>query len=429
MRKTLLFRHLLVVAAIWLLIEVVVLWWHPSGVWYVVAGVAFAAAVAALVVAAGTAFNATGKVGIMVEALRNNDFSLRFPDKLNPEINNAFSDIAFMIKEEKIKARQRDNYYGLIINRVSAGVFVMDENGNVELCNDSALRLLGMHVFTHASQLDRREPGLYNSLRSMTTGDTSLISFLGEHGPVSVSVVFSSIKLGDEVKSVYVLNNVYSVIDRREVEAWIKLTRVLTHEIMNSIAPIHALSTSLLEEDCNRDDTMARLRVINTTAAGLMNFTSSFRKFAAIPVPEKRLNYVDGLVRRAVSLCGDMLDGVECTVDVAPPDLIVESDEGLICQVLVNLLKNAKEAGATKVLVKAGCDAKGAVGIDVSDNGEAIPPECMDQIFVPFFTTKSGGSGIGLSVSRRIMNLHGGSMSVVQSRRIPYAKTFRLRFP
>lgn len=388
-----------------------------------VAVITAAGLVAAAAYSYSAAADAIEKVKIMLEAFRNNDFSFRLQERKNPEITESLGGISKIIKAQKVSAQQKEKFYGLILGNVKTGIFTLDADGNVELCNAAALRLLGLPVLTNAVQLDRVDPELRKSFCNMTVGETMLLTL----SKTSVSVNLSKIDLAGKTLSIYMLNDVYSVIDRQEVEAWIKLTRVLTHEIMNGIAPIQAMSDGLLHGGISDPKRIEEgLGIISSTSEGLMKFTRSFRKFAAIPNPELSLNYVSELVAEAVTLMKEQLARTAVTTDIEPGDLIVQSDKNLICQVLVNLLKNAAEAGATKIRISSRTVENESVIIDVTDNGPQIPDDYAKQIFVPFFTTKSNGSGIGLSVSRRIMNMHGGTLQLISH---PASKTFRLQFP
>lgn len=382
---------------------------------------------AAFAYAFASANDATRKVIIMLEAFRNNDFSFRLHERGNPEITESLAGVSEIIKEQKIAARQKERLYGTIINSVRAGIFVTDDKGNVSLCNTAALRLLGLTVLTNTAQLDNTEPGLRESLENMSSGETRLLSLGNNNHNINVSANVSKINFGERTLSVYILNDVNSVIDRQEVEAWIKLTRVLTHEIMNGIAPIRAMSDSLLNSGTDDPKRVEEsLEVISSTSDGLMKFTKSFRKFAAIPSPELSLNYVRDLANDAVALMHESLAAVKVVIDIQPEDIIVQADKNLISHVLVNLLKNAIEAGATAIRINSRTIENESVTIDVIDNGQPVSDECAEQIFVPFFTTKRDGSGIGLSVARRIMNLHGGTLQLINN---PTKKTFRLLFP
>ena len=210
-----------------------------------------------------------------------------------------------------------------------------------------------------------------------------------------------------------------------------KLTRVLTHEIMNGIAPINSLSDSLLHKtSAEMDDIREGLGVIRSTSDGLMRFIRSYRSFSAIPEPKKQLLYVADVARYVLSMQKRELESMAVELAIATDDLIVNADETQLYQVLSNLLKNAVEAGAKKLRISAETDRDESVIIDVSDDAPAVDDECLQQIFVPFFTTKPEGSGIGLSVARRILNLHEGTLRLLQpSPYRHYSKTFRLQIP
>jgi signal transduction histidine kinase len=230
------------------------------------------------------------------------------------------------------------------------------------------------------------------------------------------------------------MHNIAGELEEREMESWIKLIRVMTHEIMNSIAPITSLSETMLEAwntastaqatdgddvstpDKLRQNTVESFETITSTARGLLSFVESYRRFTGIPKPELRPVNLAGVVEKMVRLGVPILRerGIKITTRFDDPSLTVMADEGQISQVLGNLLKNATEAipegqtgGRITIEVAAG---EGKVHLSVGNNGAPIPAEVLPHIFVPFFTTKTTGTGIGLSVSRYIMRLHGGNL-------------------
>ena len=245
----------------------------------------------------------------------------------------------------------------------------------------------------------------------------------------------SPFELGETVR-ILAINDINSELDDKEIDSWIRLTRVLTHEIMNSVTPITSLSDTLLSLHQNADDEIRNgLEVISTTGKSLISFVESYRKFTHIPTPEPTLFYVQKFAERMVKLARHHTNFPNITINVGvePSDLIVYADENLISQVVLNLLKNAMQAIGCEqadglIEVKAYCNEEEAVLIEVSNNGPVIPQEEAEHIFVPFFTTKEGGSGIGLSISRQIMRLSGGSIALKSA---PAAKrtTFVLTFP
>lgn len=400
--------------------------------------ICLAALVTVLVLAFRNAANASSKITLMLEAIRNNDFSMRFHDRNNRAVNRALEKISAIIREDKQNARRNERYYGLIMEKVNAGIFAADENGCVEICNDKMLELLGVNVFTHLEQLEKIDVRLKDELFGMQPGEIKMLSYKMENGGGEISASRSRISFEKKVLDIFVLNNIYHVINSNEVEAWVKLTRVLTHEIMNGIAPINSLCGQL--QDCtDREKLREGLETIQNTSSSLIRFTEDYRKFAAIPAPVCRLFSVREFLERIILLFKGC--GAEFAVEVLPAELIVNADKALIERVVVNLLKNSMESGASHVKVRAGCiNELEQVAIDVSDDGQPVCDDIKDQIFVPFFTTKENGSGIGLPVSRRIMSMHNGSLQLIRPssrqygfsdnvRQPVYTKTFRLIFP
>lgn len=416
--------HLAIIATIAVMASAAVVFFSGGAV--ALFAVAAVAAVAVAVAGITAIRRASSKCNLILEAVRNNDFSLQFHDN-DRALNGMLSDLAGIVKDMKIQAKQAEQYYRLIINQVNAGIFTLDEKGNVRLCNNCALDFFGFSTFNNIVQLDRIDPDLKFRFLGMSPGDALPLSFRNKEKSVSVSAGMSIIEMKDGCLRIYVMNDIHSALDRKELEAWSQLTRVLTHEIMNSVAPIRALSDNLLGELNSSDSrTKEKIEVIRDTSADLMAFTESYRKFSSIPKPEKRLVYVKELLSVATELMETKLKDVRLTVAVNPDDLIVNIDKVLMGRVVVNLLSNAAEAGASHVSIKASCNENDIVTIDVSDDGAKIPDECRSQIFIPFFTTKPSGSGIGLAVSRRIVDLHNGNISLIQPVRPPFTKTFRL---
>lgn len=235
------------------------------------------------------------------------------------------------------------------------------------------------------------------------------------------------------------MNDINSELEEKEIDSWIRLTRVLTHEIMNSITPITSISETMLQKYRPDDDIRNGLETICTTGRSLMNFVENYRKFTHIPTPVPTLFYVKKFVGRMRSMALSTAGGgqeaklPEIVTDVSPDNLILYADENLVSHVVLNLLRNAMQAIGTgheggRIVIKARCDENEAVIIDISNNGPTIPKEEREQIFVPFFTTKHEGSGIGLSVSRQIMRLSGGTITL-QCDDTKGITTFSLKFP
>ena len=295
---------------------------------------------------------------------------------------------------------------------------------------------MGLSVFTHVKQLARIDEKLQTTIANILPGDKHQISFVNERGTVNLSIRVSEMTLQEKHVRILAINDINSELDDKEIDSWIRLTRVLTHEIMNSVTPITSLSDTLLSIHEDADSEIRNgLEVISTTGKSLISFVESYRKFTHIPTPEPSLFYVQKFAERMTNLARhhNNFPNITININIEPADLIVYADEKLITQVVLNLLKNAMQAigsGQPDGLIelKAYCNPDESVIIEVSNNGPTIPPEEAEHIFVPFFTTKEGGSGIGLSISRQIMRLSGGSIALKSNPAINKT-SFILTFP
>ena len=322
------------------------------------------------------------------------------------------------------------------MNSVNTGIIVLDDIGNIYQTNNEALRLLGLSVFTHVKQLARIDEKLQTTIANILPGDKHQISFVNERGTVNLSIRVSEMTLQEKHVRILAINDINSELDDKEIDSWIRLTRVLTHEIMNSVTPITSLSDTLLSIHEDADSEIRNgLEVISTTGKSLISFVESYRKFTHIPTPEPSLFYVQKFAERMTNLARhhNNFPNITINTNIEPADLIVYADEKLITQVVLNLLKNAMQAIGSEqpdglIELKAYCNPDESVIIEVSNNGPTIPPEEAEHIFVPFFTTKEGGSGIGLSISRQIMRLSGGSIALKSNPAINKT-SFILTFP
>jgi PAS domain S-box-containing protein len=376
----------------------------------------------------------------MFDAIDNADYAFKYAtsgsfsnDKL---VNNSLNRITKILFQAKADAVQKEKYYELIMDSITTGIIVIDDNGYIYQSNNEALRLLGLSIFTHAKQLRRIDEKLENILMNIQPGDKQQITFTNERGVVHLSIRVSEMTLREKHVRIMAINDINSELDDKEIDSWIRLTRVLTHEIMNSITPITSLSDTLISihGDANTEIRNG-LEVISTTGKSLISFVESYRKFTHIPEPHPSLFYVKKFAKRMVQLAThhNNFPNIKVIMSVEPDDLIVYADENLISQVVLNLLKNAMQAIGHEqpdglIEVKACCNEEETVFIEVSNNGPAIPLEEAEHIFIPFFTTKERGSGIGLSISRQIMRLSGGSITLKSNPAIQQT-TFTLTFP
>lgn len=343
-----------------------------------------------------------GKVTFLFNAIDNLDFSFNFPEQGRDKlINESLNRIRRTLETARHEAIERERYYEQIINAVSTGIMVVDERGCVLQHNDAALRLLGVETLTFESQAAAKLASEDFSKRETTA------------------------MLHDKKVRIIAFSDIRNELSSREMESWTKLIRVLTHEIMNNVAPITSLSETLSHK-ANDNEIKEGLSVINSTGKQLLNFVDNYRRMTLIPKPQPKLFYVKPFLERMVAISKEYSKTSDIHQDISLPDLLLYADESLIAHVVTNILKNAVEAGASAITIAAYTAPDDSVCIDISNNGKPIPTDEAQQIFVPFFTTKPTGSGIGLSISRQIMKQSGGSIELITSS--DSTTLFRLKF-
>lgn len=376
------------------------------------------------------------QVLFMINALENNDNTFHFPEetgtKENKMIHQALNRVGHILHNVKSETAQQEKYYELILDFVSTGLLVLNDNGAVYQKNKETLRLIGLNVFTHIHQLSKIDSKLMEKIENCRPGDKLQITFHNERGTVNLSIRVSEINIRKEHLRILALNDINTELDEKEIDSWIRLTRVLTHEIMNSVTPITSLSDTLLTMAAGKDEEISRgLQTISTTGKGLLAFVESYRKFTRIPSPEPSLFYVKPFIERMVELAKHQnpCNNITFNTEIQSTDLILYADENLISQVFINLLKNAIQAigkqAEGQIEIRAYCNEMEEVLIEIKNNGPAIPPEIVEHIFIPFFTTKEGGSGIGLSISRQIMRLSGGSLTLLPDKMTKFVLKFK----
>lgn len=373
------------------------------------------------------------RVTFMFNAIDNDDLTFRFRDDEaeadNRMLNTALNRIKEIIVRAKLRAEERERYYQLIMECARTGLVTVNDAGSVYQANGEALRTFGLPRMTHIRQTETSMPEACRALQEIRTGQRLHVKEMTEAGEVNLSLTCAEIMLDQKRLRVIAVSDIDDYLAQTQIESWSKLTRILTHEIMNSLAPITSLSDTLLHLGRPLDTDVAQgLETISATSRRLTAFVETFRRFTRIPEPQKAPVEVRGLLERAAALVSTPQVGI--TVDVQPAEMLVYADEGLVSQVVVNLLKNAREAVAAqpdaRIDVRARIDEGENIRIDVTDNGKAIPAAVTENIFTPFFTTKADGSGIGLSVSRRIMQLHNGSLRLTSNtdRRVTFTLLF-----
>ena len=357
------------------------------------------------------------KVIFLFDAIDNVDFSFNFPmqgvSKNDRILHQSLNRIKAFLQHTREEQMEREKYYEKILNMVDAGIMVVDSHDNVLQHNQAALRLLNTDVLTHLNQVREKLKDEHLSKHETAT------------------------MIKDKPIRIIAISDVSHELSNQEIDSWIKLIRVLTHEIMNTITPVTSLSETLLNElgEKEENDLRIGLETIHKTSQELLSFVNNYRRFTHVPQPQPSLFYVEPFLNRMAMLCNH-----EVSIEVSPIDLIVYADESLIAHVVTNLLKNAVEAIKEKestevsedkhafIRIKAYANDQEAIVIDVTNNAGIIPDDIAAHIFIPFFTTKKEGSGIGLSLSRQIMRVSGGTLSLHQNKE-ENTTTFRIVIP
>ena len=379
------------------------------------------------------------KVTFLFDAIDNGDFSFNFPTekgfKEDKILHKSLNRIKLFLQHTREEQMDREKYYEQILNAVDTGILVVDGHDNILQHNQAALRLLDTDVLTHMNQVKGKLKDEH----------------LAKHETQAM--------LKDKHVRIIALSDVSHELSNQEVDSWIKLIRVLTHEIMNTITPVTSLSETLLTRVTEDKDLKQGLETIHKTGTELLAFVNNYRRFTHVPQPQPALFYVEPFLERMAMLCNH-----EVEISVSPKDLLAYADESLLSHVVTNLLKNAVEAfngqeklsaernkqdgnvqgrnkqecrsadlqsAASKkafIHLQAYANAQESIIINVSNNAGLIPEDVASHIFIPFFTTKPEGSGIGLSLSRQIMRVSGGSLSLHQDK-TQGITTFRILIP
>jgi len=380
-----------------------------------------------------------------IEAIKQEDYSLKYPSIKNKssiaELHESFNTIIEAFKQVKIDREMQFNFLQLIIENIEIGILAINEKQEIVLMNSAAEKLLGVHKSKTWKQLKIKTTNFCLEAESIFSGGKKLIEWKTQEKLLNLTIeVISTTMLGQPHKLI-TLNDIKKEIEQKELDAWIKLIRVLNHEIMNSTTPISSLTETIImlledkktgpksQHEINDEviaDVIDSAKTIQKRSDGLYDFVNEYRKLTRVPPPKIENVLIKDLVEDVIKLMTPSLLGNNISINYQnnPDDLIISLDSNLIEQVLINLIKNAIEALNETTEPEINITAEKSL-IRVSDNGPGIEPELLDEVFVPFFSTKEEGSGIGLSLSRQIMRLHGGSILVYSTKG---TTTFQLIF-
>lgn len=366
----------------------------------------------------------TEAVKRLITAIRFSDFALSFrpgPRKdLDPELTQAMEQALCQFREKMYTLEEQHIYYNTLLSTIDSGLLVLNRNGGIEWYNQTALREFKLKKLLQISELTRVHPSLPDTLLQLIPGETRIFRFEKEEKIHEIALNLVIFRIQGKELLLISLKNIHSVLENNEIEAWQKLIRVLTHEIMNSLAPIISLSETLTERVAGNEESgspvmLQALQAIHRRSKGLLDFVQNYRKLTRIPAPEFAPLPITELFSDLKKLHSG--SGIRYTFYCPDNRLEILADRNQIEQVLINLIRNAEEACSETESPEIKITAQGDINsrkvyISVSDNGPGIVPEAIDKIFVPFFTTKTGGSGIGLSLCKQIMTLHRGNISV-----------------
>ena len=377
------------------------------------------------------------KLSQFFDSIRFSDFSTSFSDKSHgksfEKLSNSFNQVIDEFKKNRAEKEEHYNYLQTVVQHINIGIICYGRDGKVDMYNNAAKRVFKKNILRNVNDLKNVKQELPEMLIKLKAGDKLLLKIFTDDELKQLSLYATEFRMRGEDYVLVAFHDIHAELEEKEIESWQKLIRVLTHEIMNSITPISSLASTVndmlidrsdekpelkkLEED-DLESIVHALSTIQNRSQGLLNFVDIYRNLTRIPKPNFRYFKVEEAFNRAEQLLKTKMENlnIQCNCKVYPEDLMLTADPDLLDQVIINLILNAmdavKDKDSAEVSLIAYNNQSNRTTIEVSDNGTGIKPDIIDKIFMPFFTSKKEGSGIGLSLSRQIMHLHKGSISV-----------------
>jgi nitrogen fixation/metabolism regulation signal transduction histidine kinase len=385
------------------------------------------------------------------DSIRYSDFSTSFSDRKTGKsfgkLSNSFNEVIAEFKKNRAEKEEQYNYLQTVVQHINIGIICFGKDGKVDMYNNAAKRLFRKNILRNVNELSSLKKEFPEILLNLKAGDKTLLKIFTEDELKQLSLYATEFRMRGEEYVLVAFHDIHAELEEKEIESWQKLIRVLTHEIMNSITPISSLASTVHEMLIDEKGDERKLRTVDSDdlgsivnalttiqnrSRGLLNFVDIYRNLTRIPKPNFRYFYVSEAFERIEHLMKSKLESrnIACSCKVIPKDLMLTADPDLLDQVIINLVLNAIDAVAKEekpeVSLIAYNSQNNKTTIEIADNGTGIKPDIIDKIFMPFFTSKSEGSGIGLSLSRQIMHLHKGSISVKS--RINEGSVFTLTF-
>jgi len=371
------------------------------------------------------------------QSIRYADFSSSFSDpglgKSFEDLSREFNQVIEVFRKYRAEKEESFNYLQTVVQHVSIGILVFQRDGKVDVFNQAVRKMLKIRNIRDIHELKEVKEDLPAILLGLKAGDSTLIKLFTDSELLQLSINATEFRMRGEDYILVSMQDISAELDEKEIESWQMMIRVLTHEIMNSITPITSLASTVHDMTVDKQDGRTVIRqlddedaesvdsalvTIKNRSQGLLNFVEVYRNLTRIPKPNFRYFRVSELFDRCYLLLHPRMEEhyIKCSRTVFPPDLMITADPDLIDQVIINLMLNAIDAVSEvenpQISIFATLNSSNRVTIEFKDNGVGIKPDVMDKIFMPFFTSKKQGSGVGLSLSRQIMHLHKGSVSV-----------------
>ncbi|PWG06702.1 histidine kinase [Polaribacter aquimarinus] len=376
------------------------------------------------------------KLMFFFNAIENSDSTISFSENTNNSVTNQLNAhlnrVNRIIQDEKLNTQAQEQYYQTLLAYTNVGLLSINAKGHILFANESAKKLLNCDVLTHIQQLKKIDNSVYNLVSKLQPFKQQVISITNERATVELKIESKPIEVNNVSLLLVSIQNIYSELDTKQVDSWMGLIKVMSHEIMNALAPITSISDSLSKviktdngkiqldqlKESDLEKVKKGLAVIQEQSLGLTDFVTGYRSLTKIPKPDKTLIKVPALFEKIITLVSNEKahKNISLETQITPTNLELFADENQIMQVLVNLIKNSIDAlihhanGVIKL--QAIKTTSGNIEIQVIDNGTGISENNLKQIFIPFFTTKEKGTGIGLSLSKHIMKLHQGHLMV-----------------
>jgi len=370
------------------------------------------------------------KLARFFESVRYSDFTVKFrsDNKLGKsfeEVNQQFNGVLEAFRQARAEKEANLHYINTIVQHVNVGLLSYDSSGNIELINNAAFRILNIYRLRNINELAKTAHApLYDILENIPSGSKALYQTSNEK---QISINAATVSLRGRVIKLISLQNIQAELQQKELEAWQNLTKVLRHEIMNSVTPIVSLASTMREiieldlsekEDIQEtvSDLKEALFTIENRSKGIMNFVNAYREFTSIPKPKFVETSSKEVISQVLNLVQPQLKEKEVALKTDfKEDFELMADTEQIAMVLINIIKNAAESVENRLNPQVKIrtyELDEQKIIEIADNGSGIEPEALEKIFIPFYTTKKTGSGIGLSLSRQIMQMHGGNLKV-----------------